>query len=236
MRYNHAPIDAKTKPISKIMKIEQHELEARSYVPSFTTKTNIVLHSSFSRTKYTKTSEQPNDLCVLKTWNVMADRFSGHYLICRDGTIYNTVSDSFWTHHAGPGKKYSEINKSSIAIFLANEAYLEKENSKYYAFGFNKPYNMYTGPVFHSPVARGYSSWADYDKAQVSALCELLNHLCEKHKLSKDMYKNPSEYNMTSDSVATIVTRANVNQSAVSMPLPEWMLQQISEAGITLVG
>lgn len=216
------------------MKIEHRDLEAKSYVPSYTVKTNIVVHSSFSRTKYTKTADQNSDLCVINTWNVLADRYSGHYLICRDGTIINTVSDSFWTHHVGPGKRFAEINKSSIGIFLANELYLEKENSKYYAFGFNKPYNMYNGPVF-SQKFKGYEYWADYDKSQISSLCWLLNHVCEKHELDKDMYKNTTEFNLSSDSAATIITAANLNRDSYSMPLPPWALQQISEAGILLV-
>jgi N-acetyl-anhydromuramyl-L-alanine amidase AmpD len=215
--------------------INNYPLSSKTYVHGSTKKTNIVLHSSFSRTKYTFTGEQKNETCLMQNWEIMADRRAGHYVIFRDGEIYKCLDEEFWTNHIGPGKKFIEANKSTISIFLTNEAYLEKENGKYYAFGFNKPYNMYTGKVFNLEF-KGYSYWADYEDAQISALSELLKDICTRHDMSPTMNKNTTRFSAASQSSASIVSCANLNKESRSLPFSSWCLDKISSNGIALVG
>lgn len=216
------------------MNIVEYPLKPKTYVPSCTVKTNIVLHSSFSRTKYTFTKDQKDETCLMQNWNVMADKFAGHYVVCRNGTIYSCVHEEFWTYHVAADKKFSEANKKSLGIFIANERYLEKENNKFYAFGFSKPYNMYTGKVFEFPY-KGYHYWADYDTAQIDALCDLLKHIAARNEIPLTMLKNTTQIDYNAFEKAGIVSCANINRDSRSLPLPDWAIQHISARGIALV-
>jgi N-acetyl-anhydromuramyl-L-alanine amidase AmpD len=97
----------------------------------------------------------------MRNWDIMADKVAGHYVIGRSGQITSCVSEDYWSSHLGPGKRLTELNKRSIAIYLCNELYLQKDNSKYYAFGYVHPHNMYKGKVFEANL-KGYKLWADY--------------------------------------------------------------------------
>lgn len=215
--------------------INNYPLSSKTYVYGSTKKTNIVLHSSFSRTKYTFTGEQKNENCLMKNWEIMADKRAGHYVVCRNGEIFKCLSEDVWTNHVGPGKKYLDANKSTISVFLTNEAYLEKENGKYYAFGFNKPYNMYTGKVFNTEF-KGYNYWADYEDAQITALSELLKDICARHGMQLTMSKDTTKFDMRAQSAASILSCANLNRESTSLPLSAWCLDKISSNGIAFVG
>jgi N-acetyl-anhydromuramyl-L-alanine amidase AmpD len=170
----------------------------------------------------------------MQTWNIMADKYAGHYVVCRDGRIYQCVPEEFWTQHIGPSKKFNDANKTSIAIFLTNELYLEKENGKYYAFGFNKPYNMYTGKVFQTHF-KGYDYWADYDKPQIASLISLLKDVCYRNEMDLSMYKHTTRFHPQAPERCSIVSCANLNKDSRSLPLPDWVTEEISAGGIALI-
>lgn len=218
-----------------LKKINNYHLGVKAYVPGITEKTNIVLHSSFSRTKYTFTNDQKDETCLMKNWEIMADKRAGHYVVCRDGTIYKCIEEELWSYHVGPGRKFADANKSTISIFLTNELYLEKENGKYYAFGFNKPYNMYTGKVFENRF-KDYQYWADYEEPQIDALCALLKDICDRNDMSLTMSKNTTKFDQDIVCKASIVSCANLNKDSRSLPLPAWVLDKISSNGIAFVG
>ena len=221
--------------MSYLKNIINHPLSVKAYVPGITKKTNIVLHSSFSRTKHTFTSEQKDETHLMKNWNIMADKRAGHYVVGRNGTIYKCFEEELWSYHVGPGKKFAEINNSTISIFLVNEAYLEKENSKYYAFGFNKPYNMYQGKVFEMKF-KGYEYWADFDETQIEATVELIKDICQRNDMSLTMSKNTTKFDEDATCNASVVSCANLNRESRSLPLSSWCFDKISSNGITLVG
>jgi len=213
---------------------ESFELGHKSYISGCTTKTNIVLHGSFSRTKYSFTAAQSSETCLMQNWNIMADKNAGHYVIGRNANIYSCVDEEFWTNHAGAHKKFAELNKKTIAVYLCNELYLEKENSKYYAFGFNKPHNMYKGGVFeHS--AMGYKYWADYEEAQIAALVELLKDVSSRLNIPLTMARDTLKYNPSLISKAGIVGCGNLNDRSFSLPLPAWATNKLELAGLELV-
>ena len=217
------------------MKIYNYELAPKTYVPSYTVKTNIVLHGSLSRTKYTFTGDQRDETCLMKNWNIMADKCAGHYVVTRNGTIYRCIDEENWSQHLGPGKRFNELNRATIGIFITNEMYLERENGKYYAFGFNKPYNMYTGKVFARPF-KGYDYWADYEPEQIEALTELLKDVCERNGIPLRMGKYSTSFAPELVDEAGIVSAANLNRDSYSMPLPGWVLESFESNGIVLVG
>jgi len=210
------------------------ELSHKAFIGGYTKKTNIVLHGSLSRTKYSFTAAQNTEAHLMQNWNIMADKYAGHYVIGRDGTIYSCISEDYWTNHLGSHKKFSELNKRTISIFLCNELYLEKENSKYYAFGFNKPHNMYKGKVFEYPFM-GYNYWADYDETQIDSLGLLLKDICDRQKISASFKKATAKYSPNSVSSAGILSCSNLNDRSYSLPLPEWVSNKLEARGLTSV-
>lgn len=210
------------------------ELSHKTYISGQTDKTNIVLHGSLSRTKYSFTALQTSETHLMDTWNIMADKYAGHYVIGRDGTVYSCISEDLWTNHLGRHKKFTDLNKRTIGVFLCNELYLEKENSKYYAFGFSKPHNMYKGRVFEQAFM-GYKYWADYDETQINSLAELLKDICERHNLPLTFKKSGTSYSPNSVSSASVLSCASLNNTSYSLPYPDWMTNKLEACGLTPV-
>lgn len=163
----------------------------------------------------------------------MADKVAGHYVIGRDGTITSCFSEDYWSNHLGPNKRFSELNKRTIAVYLCNELYLQKANSKYYAFGYTHPHNMYKGKVFESDL-KGYKFWADYDEPQIEALAGLLNDICSRHTISKKIYRKSTEYKPYVEEHAGIFFPCNVNRDSYSLPLPDWAANKLESRGLYL--
>jgi N-acetyl-anhydromuramyl-L-alanine amidase AmpD len=212
-----------------------YELQSKAYVPISTIKTHIVLHNTFSRTKYTYTAQEKDETCAMHKWDVMADKFSGHYVIGRSGSIYSCMEEEYWSNHLMLPKRMNDLNKQTIAIFLSNELYLKKENGLYYAFGMTKPYNEYKGPVFEADF-KGQQYWADFEELQIKALVALLKDISKRHAIPLAMYQHTTRYNPNVWREAGIFSCANVNQEAFSLPLPKWVLDKMASTGIELVG
>jgi N-acetyl-anhydromuramyl-L-alanine amidase AmpD len=210
------------------------ELSHKAYIASTSQKTNIVLHGSFSRTKYSFTAQQNSETHLMANWNIMCDKSAGHYVIGRDGTIYSCMSEESWSNHLGNHKKFSALNKRTIAVFLCNELYLEKENSKYYAFGFNKPHNMYKGEVFERS-ALGYKYWADYSKPQIDSLGELLKDIAIRQSIPLTISRDTLSYNPSLSAKVGILSCRNINESSFSLPLPQWVYSKLESIGTALV-
>jgi N-acetyl-anhydromuramyl-L-alanine amidase AmpD len=212
----------------------QSELEPRTYIPTVTSKSNIVLHNSFARTKYTFTESEYSESYLVKKWNIMADKYSGHYIVGRGGVIHECLNEEFWANHLALPKKLNDYNKKTISVFLCNEAYLLKENGCYYAFGIKRPHNTYKGPIFEK-TWMGHQYWADYEKMQIKRLISLLKDICVRNNLPLTMYKNLEKYNLNSVDKATIVSCANLNNSSFSLTFPDWVLEEFKKAKVEIV-
>lgn len=214
--------------------VVKYELEPRAYIPASTVKTNIVLHGSFTRTKYTYTGQDASEQNLMHKWDMLSDKCGGHYVVTRAGNIYSCVDEDFWSNHLGMDKRFSKFNKQSISIFISNELYLTEENSKYYAFGVVKPYNMYTGPMFKAD-AKGYKVWADYEKVQINSLVNLIEDICNRQNIPKTLYKHTTQHNINAWDAAGILSCANTNPNSYSLPFPKWIFDKFEGSGITLV-
>jgi N-acetyl-anhydromuramyl-L-alanine amidase AmpD len=210
------------------------DLSYRTYVSAETTKTNVVLHGSLSRTKHTFTAAQNKETDIADKWNITADKSAGHYIVGRGGEVYSCVPEEYWSNHIGPGRKFNDDNKRTISIFLANELYLEKENSKYYSFGFVKPHNMYQGKVFEYQF-KSFNYWADYDTAQIDSVAELLKDVCGRHQIPLSLYRHTTKHAPYAGTRAGIVSCHNLNRESYSLPFPDWVANKLESAGITLV-
>lgn len=202
---------------------------ARTFIPSATVKTNIVLHGSFSRTRHTFTAEQSSETCLMDTWNIIADKRAGHYVVGREGDVYKCIDEEYWTNHVGAGKSFLGINKKTISIYLANELYLNKEGGKYYAFGFNRPHNIYTGDVFEY-AHMGYQYWADYNQEQIQSLITLLKAVCLRNDIPLTITSKLTKYAPSELGRVGIVSAGTLDQQAYSLPLPKWIMEQLAAA------
>lgn len=210
-------------------------LSPRCYVATPSTKTHIVLHGSFSRTKYTFTGADNSETCLMKRWNMLEDKFVGHYVIGRSGIVYNCVDEDSWANQSAM-RKHTDIDRKSIGIFLCNELYLIKSGSRHYAFGIEKPHNLYTGPVFDYD-AKGYKVWADYDELQINALCNVLDDVCGRNGIPKSMCANTFLCDEEDDRIhaAGILSHGNINPSSYSLPLPGWVLDKLQSRGVRML-
>jgi len=165
----------------------------------------------------------------------MADKYSGHYIVGRAGTIHSCLEEEFWSNHLALPKKLNDYNKKTIAVFLCNESYLLKENGHYYAFGIKRPHNMYNGPIFENSW-KGHQYWADYDATQIKRLIALLKDICSRNNLPLSIYRNLEKYDLNSVDKATIVSCANLNNSSFSLTLPDWIFEEFEKAKVEIVG
>lgn len=90
-------------------------------------------------------------------------KVSSHYLLDKDGSIYQLVPDDKTAWHAGDSQflGYGQLNDNSLGIELVNE-------------GVAAQYREYKGyPSYHHFV--------DYETAQIDALATLLHHLIDTY-------------------------------------------------------
>jgi len=216
------------------LKHTRFDIPDKNFVSSRSDKTNIVLHGSMSRTKYSYTANQGSESCLMDSWSVLGDKLGGHYVIGRSGEIFSCFDEEHWSNHLGPAKRASTINKSSIGIYLCNELYLEKENSRYYAFGYTHPSNLYKGPVFAHRF-KGYEFWADYSKEQVASLGALVKDVCKRWEMPTTMLENSTQSIYKAQTRATVISGSNVSSTSYSLPLPVWVLSHLEQEGISMI-
>lgn len=101
-----------------------------------------------------------------------------HYLIDRDGTIYNII----------PPETYSEFmdvssyNKNSIIICLENLGWLRKNplNNNYVNW-IGTPHN----DEIYERKWRGYHFWQPYTDDQIESMLKVIEELCENFNIPK---------------------------------------------------
>lgn len=211
--------------------LKQYPLQSRRWIATETKKTHIVLHGSFSRTKYTPFGkEDGRDTSVIDNWNASDEKFGAPYLIGRDGTIYQTFDDKEWIYHLGiPGTK-GYYDKISIPIMLANELNLNRENGRNYALGHTFSTNQYFGPTFQVDW-RGQQYFAKLDAIQVDSTIDLILGLCAKHNINPVLYGD-NDWNPKVWDKATIFTHANCRKDVYDLYLEPWVIDKFKAKGI----
>ena len=134
-------------------------------------------------------------------------RFNGknpklpHYLINREGKIYQILSNSEYS------KYFSEenINKQSIIISLENLGWLEKEPlTKQYV---NWIGDIYNGVVYEKKW-RDYFFWQPYTEEQINSTVELTKKIFEENSIKKSVIGHNTKINGI-EKFEGIVTRSN---------------------------
>jgi len=95
---------------------------------------------------------------------------SAHYLIGRDGTIYNFVPENRVAFHAGKGtvpwapERNNKLNHYSIGIEMLN-------------VGSQEDMKIFMSPVKYKEFAEAHPDWIGYTNAQYAALGQLLKEI-----------------------------------------------------------
>lgn len=157
------------------------------FIKEETVKTQIVLHH---------TASGPGIDGDLAWWRKTPERVATHYIIDREGQIYQLYDLKYWGWHLGLSKNdftsmrcpYRNLDKTSVGIELDCWGHLKKSaNGKYYPTGKEGK----TPPVtnVHEYCSdnkwRGHTIYEKYTAAQIGALKDLLHELCSQLSIPK---------------------------------------------------
>lgn len=162
---------------TKKFTLMQHLLPSTQYVDKDADKNQIVLHHTAGGSA----------MSTINYWNSNTERVSVHFIVDRDGTIYQCIPLSKWAYHlyvTSPGnkidKKFKAINeeydKHSIGIEIANYGFVIPTNGKFK--------NIYKGVVDTSKVTKlnfmGYQYWEAYTQEQIDSVEWLIKEVIIK--------------------------------------------------------
>lgn len=180
------------------MNIIQVQFPEGQYVKEETAKTQIVLHH---------TASGPGVDGDLAWWRKTPERVATHFIIDREGQIYQLFDLKYWGYHLGlsnsdftsMGCAYKPLDKSSISIEIDCWGHLKKSaDGKYYPTGKEGK----TPPVTdiheycYQSKWRGHAVYEKYTGKQIQALQELLRELCRQFGI-------PKKYNLDMWGVST---------------------------------
>lgn len=166
------------------MEIIKSFLDPAQYVEEVKKKDLIILHHTVGGTAQS----------TINYWKSDSQRIGTAFIVERDGKIYQTFPEHFWAYHVG-SKVGNNIDKRSIGIEIASEGGLTKNNGELYSFGVISPRTKFTQPyVDLGYVWRGFQYFDAYNDAQIEAVIELVDYLCKKFNIPKNLPDNPKDY------------------------------------------
>lgn len=174
------------------MKIIQEFLPKDQYVDEDSKKTQIVLHHTVSGVGVAGD---------INWWLKDKSRVGTHYIIARDGQIYQMLPDEKWIYHLGLSNKdfsligipYKQLEKNSIGIELDSYGWLKRDGNGRILTGYK---TIFPGTLKAVEVSyRGFTLYEEYYEPQLQALKELLLHLCSVHGINKAFNEKMFEVN-----------------------------------------
>lgn len=153
------------------MIIKQLLINSKEYKKEIFIKDLIVLHHTVS----SGTAE-----AVKSWWESTPDAVATAFIIEKDGSIYRTFDERYWSWHMGPGSGIIN-NKRSIGIEIINEGPLVKRGDSYYWWEGKK---IYKGPISTLSVPwRNELYFASYTDEQITSVTDLCKHLCKSYNI-----------------------------------------------------
>lgn len=177
-------------PVATKLNIIQKLLPPNQYVQDSKFKINqIYLHHSAGGSAES----------TINYWLSNRERISTHFIIDRDGTIYQCIPlEKAWGYHlyvASPGNKIDRKYKKLSSQYDAQSVGVELANYGYVNFVDGKFVN-YVGKLIHhdrivklDKPCKGYYYWEDYTQEQVNSLKSLLLFLLEEYPILKQGLK-----------------------------------------------
>jgi len=191
----------KLKPI-ELSKIKAVDFPDEQYYPIETTKKQLVLHHTVSG---------PGVRGDLQTWLNDTSRVATHFIIDRDGTLYQLFSSKYWAHHLGVTKnilteygftdiqtRNVKLNQNSIGIEIDNWGYLTKTSDGKFKTVYG---NIVDVDVQEYPnLFKGYRYYEKYSNAQIQTIGELLLYFNKKFGIPLDY--NEDMWNVSKDALS----------------------------------
>lgn len=151
------------------LQIKRIPLAANQYFGNKQKKTHIFLHHTAGGSAAS----------AVNSWASNKERVATAFIIERDGTIYNTFDPSHWAYHLGL-RGFKSLEQASIGIEIVS-------------FGNLKPtehgtLHTWTGRQvsaidIHNIPYRTYKYWQRYTDQQLSAVKQLVPHLCKLYNI-----------------------------------------------------
>lgn len=138
------------------------------YQKQATDKDTIVLH-------YTAGGTASGAIATLN----IRDYVNVHYILDRDGTVYQMFDERFWAYHTGSGK----VNdKRSIGIEIVNWGHLDRFHNALFSWTGKKiPWDQ----VELCGEFRGYRYWQKLTNEQIATLPLLIANIESRHNIKR---------------------------------------------------
>ncbi len=157
-------------------------LENKDYIQTETSKDLIVLHHTVGGSA----------LSTIDYWKSDPDRIATAYVIERDGVIFEVFDPKYWAFHLGLKGSAGAVDKRSIGIEIASEGGLIQRDGNLYCFGRVSERTLFKQEYYdHGMPWREYRFFDAYSDAQIAAIVELVNHLCDQFKIPR---KTPARH------------------------------------------
>lgn len=138
------------------------------------------------------------------------------FIIARDGTILEIFPSDKWAFHVAvkraPRTVRRSLERRSIGIEIASAGWLLKRGDEFYKFGRLTSGNRFKGnPYDHGREWRGQRYFEAYTPRQVMATARLVDLLCNRYGIPREMPRRPDAYNAETLATAKgIISHANV--------------------------
>ncbi len=154
---------------------DEYKLFKNNYIPIKTDKKRIVIGNSFSF-----------NMGHYYGWLTRHNgnyKKTAHYTIGINGEIYEHYNPDYYSEIIN----YPDFDKTTILILIENEGWLIKD------LNHENRYITYVGNIYNRTESvfikkwRGNKYWAPYNEVQVNSLANLVNELCERFNITKDV-------------------------------------------------
>lgn len=183
-----------------LSELVQVNFSPTQYYREETQKNSVVLHHTVSG---------PYAQGVIDWWNQDPQHIATHFIIQKDGKIYQLYSSKYWAHHLGIKSSFLEsmgftdfnernviLNESSVAMEITNWGGLvPDENGTMHPAKWDtnlKKYVPYTKIVIpdkevqtYSKPFRDFKYFEKYSDAQIESVNRLVVYLCDKFGIDK---------------------------------------------------
>lgn len=161
--------------LGKDITLKQIELNYNSYY--YTTKeakNKICLHFTVG--------SLPGDIATLSKED---NHVSVHFVVARDGTVYQLIDDDYWAYHLGSNciGANANMSKTSFGIEISNFGPLKLQNNKL-VDAYGSEYCKKSETEYYTAVNyRGYSYYATMTDIQETAVAQLILYLTAKYNI-----------------------------------------------------
>lgn len=150
-------------------------------------------NSFYYTEKTAKTLTMHHCTCGVITGDIGAlsqpnNHVSVHFVVARDGTIYQLFNTDYWSYHLGSGATGGNgvVSKASVAIEYSNIGPLTLTKNNVLVDSYGKDYCTLSDTQYYVKLAAPYRKWqyfATYTDAQYAAAKKIIAFAESKHKI-----------------------------------------------------